>query len=330
MLPKSYIQNSKKLCNAQAAIIGSLFTAGVKMDSEKLFKACELCPRRCKVNRLTGKGLCGAGSSIIAAKASLHKWEEPCISYKNGAGTVFFSGCNLHCRFCQNNSISNELFGIELSTERLADVFLELQQKGADNIELVTPTHFVPLIVNSLELVRHKLNIPVVYNSGGYELTNTLAMLDGLVDLYLADINYFAPEVSKRYSNAPDYFKYVSEAVLTMISQTGKLVYNENGGLLKGTIIRHLVLPGNRHDSMKILDWIAANTPPDKVLVSIMNQYTPFDFISSDYPELKRRVTKMEYNSVVSHAAELGLNGFTQERSSASDKYVPDFDLSGL
>ena len=300
------------------------------MDNDKYFRACELCPRRCGADRTKTVGICGAGSTILAAKASLHKWEEPCIAYKNGAGTVFFSGCNLHCRFCQNNDISNELHGKALSTQRLADIFLELEEKGADNVELVTPTHFVPLIAEALETVRHRLSIPVVYNTGGYELTETLAMLDGLIDIYLPDIKYFSPEVSAKYSSAPDYFEYASEAVLTMISQVGKLTYNDDGGLIKGTIIRHLVLPSHRHDSMKIMDWIAQNTSPDDVLVSIMNQYTPFDFIPDEMPELRRRVTKMEYNSVVDRAAELGLNGFTQERSSASEKYVPAFDLSGL
>ena len=300
------------------------------MNIDNYFRACRLCPRKCGIDRTKNAGLCGAGNSITAAKASLHKWEEPCISYKNGAGTVFFSGCNLHCRFCQNNDISNKLHGKPLSTRRLADVFLELQDKGADNIELVTPTHFAPLIAEALELVRNKLSVPVVYNTGGYELRETIGMMDGLVDIYLPDIKYFSPEVSARYSNAPDYFEYASDAVSAMISQVGNLVYNDDGGLLKGTVIRHLVLPSNRHDSMRIMDWIAENTSPDQVLVSIMNQYTPFDFIPDEFPELHRRVTKMEYNSVVNHAAELGLNGFTQERSSASEKYVPDFDLSGL
>ncbi len=300
------------------------------MDNSHIFKSCTLCPRMCSADRTSGKGYCGAGDRLIAAKAYLHKWEEPCISYKNGAGTVFFSGCSLHCVFCQNNTISNELFGTELSAAELADVFLRLRDQGADNIELVTPTHFVPLIIDALDMVRHKLGIPVVYNSGGYELPGTIAMLNGYIDVYLPDIKYFSPEVSQRYCNAPDYFERASEAVLAMTKQVGKLKFNSEGGLIKGTIIRHLVLPSNRHDSMEILRWIAENTPKDSVLVSIMNQYTPFDFISNDFPELRRRVTKMEYNSVIRCAADLGLDGFTQERSSASDKYVPDFDLSGL
>ena len=217
-----------------------------------------------------------------------------------------------------------------LSPDRLADVFLSLQDKGADNIELVTPTHFVPHIIYALDKVKHRLSIPVVYNSGGYELVDTINALNGYVDIYLPDLKYFSPEISARYSAAPDYFRFASEAVIAMIRQVGDLQYNSSGGLLKGTVIRHLVLPSCRHDSISIMEWIAENTSPDSVLVSIMNQYTPFSFIGDDTPELKRRVTKMEYNSVVRRAAELGLNGFTQEKASASEQYVPDFDLSGL
>ncbi|MBQ3947385.1 MAG: radical SAM protein [Ruminococcus sp.] len=291
---------------------------------------CKLCPRLCGADRTKKTGFCGAGNNIKLAKAYLHKWEEPCISYKNGAGTVFFSGCNLHCCYCQNNSISNELFGIEVTVEKMGEIFLKFQDDGADDIELVTPTHFVPQIIKSLDKVKARLNIPVIYNTGGYELVDTIKMLEGYIDVYLPDIKYFSADVSARYSNAPDYFERVSEAVPEMIRQVGKLVFNKDGGIEKGTIIRHLVLPKQRHDSMKILDWISRNTSADDVMVSIMNQYTPFDFISDEFPELKRRITKMEYNSVVDHAAGLGLNGFTQEKSSSSEKYVPDFDLSGI
>ncbi|MDE5771601.1 MAG: radical SAM protein, partial [Ruminococcus sp.] len=287
-------------------------------------------PRRCGVNRYEKSGFCGAGAEILSAKASLHQWEEPCISYRNGAGTVFFSGCSLHCCFCQNNKISNELFGKSLTDRQLADVFLRLQDKGADNIELVTPTHFVPSIIKALDLVKHRLEISVIYNSGGYELTETIDSLNGYIDVYMPDIKYFSSEVSERYSNAPDYFKYASSAVLSMVAQVGKPVYNEHGGLIKGVLIRHLVLPSHRHDSMKIMEWIAENIPPDSVLVSIMNQYTPFEFTDEKFSEIKRRVTKMEYNSVVRHAVSLGINGYTQQSASVGKKYVPNFDLSGL
>lgn len=291
---------------------------------------CKLCPRECGTDRTKEKGFCGAGDKAIVARASLHKWEEPCISYKNGAGTVFFSGCNLHCCFCQNNKISNELFGKEISDEKLSEIFLRLQDMGAENIDLVTPTHFVPNIIKALDMAKNKLTIPVVYNCGGYESVKTIEMLDGYIDIYLPDMKYFSSEISAKYSNAPDYFERASAAALAMIKQTGELKFNDEGGLLKGTIIRHMVLPSHRHDSMEIIRWIAENTSPKNVLVSIMNQYTPFEFISDEYPELKRRVTKMEYNSVVNLAAELGINGFTQQKSSASQEYVPDFDLSGI
>lgn len=291
---------------------------------------CMLCPRKCGADRIKSHGFCGAGSKAVVARASLHKWEEPCISYKNGAGTIFFSGCNLHCCFCQNNRISNQLFGKEISDQKLADIFLSLQENGADNIDLVTPTHFVPNIINALDKVKHRLVIPVVYNCGGYELTETIEMLNGYIDIYLPDIKYCSPEISSKYANAPDYFEMTSKAVLAMTEQVGELTYNNEQGLIKGTVIRHLVLPNCRHDSMKIMDWISQKALQDKVLVSIMNQYTPFDFIPDEFPELKRRVTKMEYNSVVNYAAELGINGFTQQKSSASEKYVPDFDLTGI
>ena len=291
---------------------------------------CTLCPRKCGADRSNSTGICGAGGNAIVARASLHKWEEPCISYKNGAGTVFFSVCNLHCCFCQNNKISNKLFGKVITDRQLADIFLRLRDSGADNIDLVTPTHFVPNIINALDMIKHKLDIPVVFNCGGYELKEMIDMLDGYVDVYLPDLKYFSSDISSKYSNAPDYFEYASEAILAMIKQVGKLTFNSEGGLMKGTVIRHMVLPSHRHDSIKLIEWIADNTSRDDVLVSIMNQYTPFDFISEEFGELKRKVTKMEYNSVINRAAELGINGFAQERSSASEDYVPDFDLSGI
>ena len=295
-----------------------------------LMNSCNLCPRNCGADRQNVRGFCGAGSKVIVARAGLHKWEEPCISYKNGAGTVFFSGCSLHCCFCQNDQISNRLFGKEITDRELADIFISMQEKGADNIDLVTPTHFVPNIINALDMVKHRLYIPVVYNCGGYESCETVRLLDGYIDVYLPDIKYFSGDISKKYSKAPDYFEYASKSVLAMTAQVGKLKYNSDGGLIKGTVIRHLVLPSHRHDSMKIIEWIAKNTSSDDVLVSIMNQYTPFDFISDDHSELKRRVTKMEYNSVVNYAAELGIKGFTQQKSSASEEYVPDFDFTGI
>ena len=298
--------------------------------SKNEYKFCTLCPRRCRADRTISSGYCGMGAVPMAAKACLHKWEEPCIAYKNGAGTVFFTGCSLHCVYCQNNVISSEGFGAQVPADRLSDIFLRLQDDGADNIELVTPTHFIPDIIYALEKVKNRLSVPVVYNTGGYELKETIRRLEGLVDVYLPDIKYYSSEISEKYSNAPDYFEYASEAVLEMIRQTGDLCYNDEGGLLRGTVIRHLVIPGCRHDSIRIMEWIAENTDSEQVLISIMNQYTPFDFIPDIFTDLKRHVTKMEYNSVVRKATELGLNGFTQDSSSAKEEYVPDFDLSGI
>ena len=297
---------------------------------ENEYRHCMLCPRMCGADRFSSVGSCGMGAEIKAAKACLHQWEEPCISYKNGAGTVFFSGCNLHCCFCQNNDISNNFSGQEISVERLADIFLELQEKGADNIDLVTATHYIPSVIKALDMVKAKLDIPVVFNCGGYERPETIKMLEGYVDIYLPDLKYFSPEISEKYSGAADYFEFASASIKEMIRQVGKLKYNENGGLEKGTVIRHLVLPSCRHDSMKIMEWTAENTSPENVLVSIMNQYTPFEHIPEKFPELRRKVTKMEYNSVVKYACSLGIQGFTQENSSASEKYVPDFDFSGI
>lgn len=295
-----------------------------------MLKACYLCPRRCGIDRYERSGYCGTGAEILGAKACLHQWEEPCISYKNGAGTVFFSGCGLHCCFCQNNSISSDIKGKSITVNQLGEIFLRLHDNGADSIELVTPTHFAPQIIAALDRVKSQLGIPVIWNSGGYELPETIALLDGYIDVYLPDIKYYSPEVSEKYSNASDYFRYASEAVLRMTEQVGKLTYNSEGGLVRGTIIRHLVLPSHRHDSMKILDWIAENISPENALLSLMSQYTPFEHIPENCPELSRRVTKMEYNSVVHHADELGLKGFMQEKTSASAEYVPDFDFSGL
>jgi len=300
------------------------------MEKITEYEKCTLCPRECSINRYEKNGFCGTGAAIVAAKAYLHKWEEPCISVTNGAGTVFFSGCSLKCRFCQNSVISSQVYGAEISTERLSEILLELQERGADNIELVTPTHFTPSIIRALDRIKHRLSIPVIWNTGGYEKISTLKMLEGYVDVWLPDLKYYSDELSNRYSSAPDYFAVASAAILEMIRQAGTLISDETGRLVKGTVIRHLVLPGGRHDSMKVMDWIAANIPQDKALVSIMNQYTPFDFIPDDYPELKRRVTKMEYNSVVRHAQELGIRGYTQEKASADEEYVPDFDLTGI
>ncbi len=284
---------------------------------------CTLCPRNCKADRSQTVGLCGVGDKIKVAKAYLHLWEEPCISGENGSGTVFFSGCNLKCCFCQNYEISHQTRGREITADELSDIFLKLQDKGAENINLVSGTQFVPQIISALDRVKHRLDIPVVYNTGGYEKTETIKLLEGYVDIYLPDLKYFSPELSLRYSKVEDYFQHASKAIVEMYSQQPKLVY-EGDMLKKGLIIRHLVLPKCRHDSMRILEWIYENLHEKSYLVSLMSQYTPA-YKSCEYPEINRKISTFEYNSVMDKALEYGMEGFFQERSSATLDYTPDF-----
>lgn len=286
---------------------------------------CTLCPRNCKADRTETVGLCGAGDKIKVAKAYLHMWEEPCISGKKGSGTVFFSGCNLKCCFCQNYEISHQTRGREITTDELSDIFLKLQDNGAENINLVSGTQYVSQIISALDKVKHRLNIPVVYNSGGYEKVETIKLLEGYVDVYLPDLKYLSPELSKKYSKAEDYFQYASKAIVEMHSQQPKLVY-EGDMLKKGLIIRHLVLPKCRHDSMRVLDWVYHNLPEKSYLISLMSQYTPA-YKSCEYPEINRKISTFEYNSVMDKALEYGMEGFFQERSSATLDYTPDFSL---
>lgn len=291
---------------------------------------CNLCPRQCGVNRDKRTGFCGCGSGIKAARAALHFWEEPCISGTRGSGTVFFSGCTLQCVYCQNHGISREGYGKVISVQHLAEIFLKLQEKGAHNINLVSPTPHLPQICRALESARPALRIPVVFNCGGYERIETIREMAGYADIYLPDIKYSSGELSQRYSGARDYFYVASQAVREMIAQTGAIEYDDEGMMQKGVIIRHLVLPGARRDSMEILRWIAENLPKDKYILSLMSQYTPTDFVKG-FPEINRRVTAMEYDSVVAEAVRLGLSsGFMQRRSSADKAYIPPFDLEGI
>lgn len=292
------------------------------------FSACTLCPRNCKADRSKTVGLCGVSDKIRVAKAYLHMWEEPCISGKNGSGTVFFSGCNLKCCFCQNYEISHKSFGKEITVQRLADIFLELQEKGAENINLVSGTQFVPQIISALDLVKHRIKIPVVYNTGGYETIETLKLLEGYIDIYLPDLKYFSSELSQKYSKAENYLVYASKAVSEMHRQQPELVYEDNL-LKKGVIIRHLILPRCRHDSMKIIDWIYKNLPEKSYLISLMSQYTPA-YMSCEHPEINRRISTFEYNSVLNKIIEYDMNGFFQDRNSAVLDYTPDFDLYGI
>ena len=285
---------------------------------------CNLCPRQCNIDRELSVGFCLCNNTAIVSKIMLHKWEEPPISAQNGSGAVFFSGCTLKCVYCQNQEISRTPKGTEYTPEQLADTFLELQNQGAHNINLVTPTHFTKQIINALDIAKPKLNIPVVYNTSGYETVETLKMLKGYVDVYLPDFKYYDSELSTKYSKAPDYFEVAIKAVKEMYEQVGAYYENKSGLAEKGVIIRHLVLPGCRHDSVKILEEIKNILPIQDIRLSLMSQFTP-DFVSSEYKELSRKITSFEYNYVLNKAIELGYDGFFQQKDSASAKFTPEF-----
>lgn len=297
---------------------------------KKLLESCELCPRRCKVDRKKSSGFCGAGEKVHVALVSLHKWEEPCLVGKNGAGTIFFSHCNLKCVFCQNFRISHEGFGKEISVERLAEIFIEQQNRGAANVELVTPTHYVPQICAAIDIAKNcGLKIPVVYNSNAYENLETLDLLKNRVDIFLPDLKYFSDELSKNYSNAPNYFEVATEAIKKMFKFVGENKFNSQGLMTRGVIVRHLILPNARHDSIKIIDWLY-KTFGDKIFFSLMNQYTPM-FRAGDYKKISRRLTSFEYKSVVNHAVELGIkNCFIQTSGAVGENFVPDFNLKNI
>ena len=291
---------------------------------------CSICPRKCKIDRNHDVGFCGEGDVMRVSRIAPHFYEEPPISYKNGSGTVFFSGCNLRCVFCQNKNISQgERIGKEYSQGELIAAIVNLQESGVHNINLVTPTHFALQIAAMLEeMKKHNLlRVPVVYNSSGYEDIGTLKALDGLVDIYMPDLKYFSSELSAKYSSAPDYFEVASKAIVEMLRQRGRYRYNDSPPELldSGVIVRHLVLPSNRKDSMNALSHLAELITPSDVLISLMSQYTPDFALDSEYSELHRRITSFEYNSVCSHAISLGFDGFMQSRSSASAVYTPDF-----
>ena len=293
---------------------------------------CTLCPRNCHANRLNGEiGFCKQTAEITAARAALHFWEEPCISGDCGSGTVFFSGCNLQCVFCQNHSIAIGQTGQIISPEHLADIFLQLQEKGAANINLVTGAHFIPQITHSLQTAKDNgLHIPVVYNSSGYEKVSSLLLLEGLIDIYLPDLKYFSHELSLKYSHAADYFSQASAAISEMFRQVGTPCFDETTGLMKkGVIVRHLLLPGQSKDSKKVLRYLH-NTYGNDIFVSIMNQYTPLSHVAS-YPELNRKITETEYRKIISFAEQIGIqNGFIQEGETASESFIPEFSGEGL
>lgn len=321
---------------------------------ERMFH-CSLCPRECGADRLSGEtGRCGAGSEILAARASLHMWEEPCISGKEGSGTVFFTGCPLGCIYCQNSRISAGAGGIAISEEKLAQVFLDLQERGANNINLVTAGHFAAQVGIALCLAKEQgLSIPIVYNSSGYEKVESLRLLEGLIDIWLPDLKYLDPETARQYSAAPDYPQIAMAALEEMVRQnessrqtdpgrpekdamhiettrtTGFYEYDSRGILKRGVIVRHLLLPGHVKEAKRILEYLW-NTYGNRVLISIMSQYTPMPAMKED-PLLGRRVTRREYDRLLDHAFSLGITeGFFQEGEAAQESFIPEFDGRGI
>lgn len=296
-----------------------------------MLENCRLCPRNCNVNRLKNEvGFCKSNVNLNIARVSLHDWEEPCISGSRGSGTVFFSNCNLNCVFCQNHEISQQGIGKEVSIERLSTIFMEQQERGAHNINLVTPTHFVPQIIEAIKLSKAiGLKIPIVYNSNGYENIDTIKALNGYIDVYLPDLKYMSDKYAKRYSKVSNYFEFASKAIDEMFKQAPKLIFNKDGLLTSGVIIRHLMLPGLLFDSKKLIDYIY-NKYGDNIYISIMNQYTPM-FNSKEYPEINKPLNPKHYDSLINHCIDIGIkNAFIQEDGTVKESFVPHFDLRGV
>lgn len=288
-------------------------------------KGCILCPRKCAAKRDSDEvGFCGSDNQIKIGRYGLHFWEEPCISGEKGSGTVFFSYCNLKCVFCQNYRISTEERGRIVSEDELADIFLELQDMGANNINLVTPTHYADKIILALDIARaNGLNLPIIYNTSGYETVETLKTLEGYVDVYLPDFKYWRSDIASRYSGAPDYPEIAKAAISEMVRQTGRAKF-KNGLITKGTIVRHLLLPGNLFDAKKIIDYLYS-TYGDDIFISIMNQYTPLEQVR-DIPPLNRKVGKKEYDVLIDYAASIGIkNAYIQEGETALESFIPEF-----
>lgn len=298
-----------------------------KIWSVILVDECKLCPRNCEVNRTDGQlGYCNAPGEMIIARYSLHKWEEPCISGDYGSGTIFFSYCNLRCIFCQNYEISNLHKGRSVRVEEFCDICLELQDKGASNINLVTGCMYVPLIVKGIKMAKKRgLYIPIVYNTSGYENVSTIKMLDGIVDIYLPDFKYYDDELGLRYSGVDNYFLCASSAIDEMYKQVGEVKFDDEGMIQRGVIVRHLMLPGSVLDSKRIIKYLY-DKYGDHIFISIMNQYTPLRRLRYDC--LNRKVTNKEYNEVIDYAYDLGIrNAFVQEDGTVDESFVPDFDV---
>ena len=298
------------------------------------YLSCEICPRTCKVNRQNGQtGVCKVTSQLKVARAALHFWEETCISGTKGSGTVFFSGCSMHCVFCQNEAISQGDSGKEISKERLAEIFLELQEKGANNINLVTPGQYVPHIVRAVERARNEgLKLPIVYNTSSYEKVDTLKHLEGIVDVYLPDFKYYSKELAAKYSNAPDYPEIAKTAIAEMVRQQPQPVFYEKDGqeLMKnGVIVRQLLLPGQLQDAKNIIKYLH-ETYGNQIYISLMNQFTPLPHVEK-YPELNKKVSKRSYEKYIDYAIEIGIeNGFIQEGNVAEESFIPKFDGEGV
>ena len=301
------------------------------MDRTELYRSCRLCPRECKVDRRAEKtGFCGMTSEVMAARAALHFWEEPCISGTEGSGAVFFSGCTLRCVFCQNHEIAAGAVGKPVTEERLSRIFLELQEKGANNINLVTATQFLPTVIPALQHAKEMgLTIPIVYNTGGYEKVETLRLLEELVDIWLPDCKYRSAELAARYSRAADYPETVKTALAEMVRQTGAPLFDRRGMMKKGVIVRHLVLPGCVSDSKDVLEYLW-DTFGNQIYVSIMSQYTPLPHVAA-YPEINRKVTDEEYEEIVDYARFLGMSQvYIQEGGCVGESFIPAFDYEGI
>jgi len=295
-----------------------------------LLKKCELCPRMCGINRYEKQGFCGANDKIKIARASLHMWEEPCISHENGSGTIFFSHCNLKCIYCQNYDISTNNYGKEITINKLSEIMLNLQNKNAHNINLVTPTHYVPQIIEAIKIARKKgLNIPIIYNTSGYERKETIKLLDGYIDIYLTDMKYYDDKYAKEYSKATNYFNHAKEALDEMYKQIGNPKISKNGIMEKGIIVRHLILPELIDDSKKIINYLY-KTYKDDIYLSIMNQYTPLENVKN-HSSLNRIITKDEYDEVINYAVSLGIeNAFIQEGETQKESFIPSFNNEGI
>ncbi|MBQ7172693.1 MAG: radical SAM protein [Clostridia bacterium] len=291
---------------------------------EKIF--CNACPRHCNADREVGRGFCGVPDTFLIAHASKHFWEEPPLCGKGGSGTIFFSGCNLRCVYCQNYEVSHKAKGIFMTDEELEAAMLRLADEGAVNLNLVTPTQYAERLIPILKSFKAKCDLPIVYNCGGYESVEMLRTLGGLVDVYLPDFKYASGELAKKYSAAPDYPKVAEAALEEMLSQVGKPVFDETGLLKKGVIVRHLVLPGNRQNSIDVLKLLADRFGTKNYLLSLLWQYTPEFAKNSPYPELHRRVTTFEYRSVADLAVSLGFEGYFQEKESATSDFTPLFE----